>query len=260
MKEDTWTLIENELEHLQRKYSEEFFVLMGDFNTSTSEEPEIPLVSLSGKDLTSLRIPESYKIPRRSQDVKRKVSQWGRRLLGIFREFGLVIGNGRFGNDAGRGEFTCVSGTNFSVIDYVLVDSRLAPISLNLEVVHFAGSDHFPLIFYFQSTNISKNQWKREKLKYQTFGTGTSSTGLVKSKIQCEWVEKDVTRIKDYFCSEPMVQQLNALACEIEENTGNVNEVSSKFAELIRSPLLEKMRGNKKARSSTMNVNGKKKN
>ena len=38
-----------------------------------------------------------------------------------------------------------------------------------------------------------------------------------------------------------MVQQLNALACEIEENTGNVNEVSSKFAEQIRSPLLEKM-------------------
>ncbi|XP_065560717.1 uncharacterized protein LOC136027406 [Artemia franciscana] len=79
-----------------------FFVLMGDFNAYTSEEPEIPLVSLSGKDLTSLRIPESYKIPRRSQDVKRKVNQWRRRLLGICREFGLVIGNGRFGNDAGR--------------------------------------------------------------------------------------------------------------------------------------------------------------
>ncbi|XP_065569816.1 uncharacterized protein LOC136033115 isoform X2 [Artemia franciscana] len=103
MKEDTWTLIENELEYLQRKYSEEFFVLMGDFNAYTSEEPEIPLVSLSGKVLTSLRIPESYKIPRRSQDVKRKVNQWGRRLLGICREFGLVTENGRFGNDAGRG-------------------------------------------------------------------------------------------------------------------------------------------------------------
>ena len=238
MKEDKWTLIENELEYLKRKYSEDFFVLMGDLHAYTSEEPEIALVSLSGNDLTSLRIPESYKILRRGQDVKRKVNQWGRKLLGICREFGLVIGNVRFGNDGGRGEFTCISGINFSVIDYVLVDSRLAPKSLSLEVVHFASSDHFPLIFYFQSTNISKNQPKREKLKQQTFGTETSNTGLVKSRILCEWVEKDVTRIKDNFCSEPMVQQLNALACDIEENTGNVNEDSSKFAELIRSRLL----------------------
>ena len=47
-----------------------------------------------------------------------------------------------------------------------------------------------------------------------------------------------------------MVQQLNALACEIEENTGNVNEVSSKFAELIRSLLLEKMQKKGKQKSS----------
>ena len=168
-------------------------VLMGDLNAYTSEEPEIGLVSLSGNDFTSLWIPEDYKIPGRSQDVKRKVNQWGRKLLGICEEFGLVIGNGRFGKDAGRGEFACISGMNFSVIDYVLVDSRLAPESQNLEVVHFAASDHFPLIFYFQSTNITKNQRKREKLKHQTFGTETSSNFLIKSRILCEWMEKDVT-------------------------------------------------------------------
>jgi len=73
-------------------------------------------------------------------------------------------------------------------------------------------------------------------------------------------VEKDLTRVKEYFCLEPMVQQLNAIACEIEENTGSVNEVSSKFAELTQSPLLENMRkkGKQKSHFSTMNVNGKK--
>jgi len=74
------------------------------------------------------------------------------------------------------------------------------------------------------------------------------------------WMEKDVTRIKEYFCSEPMVQQLNAQACEIEENTGSVNEVSSKFAELIRSPLLEKMQKKEKQKAcfSTMTTMRKK--
>ena len=80
--------------------------------------------------------------------MNRKVNQWGRKLLGICGEFGQVIGNGMFGKDAGRGEFTCISGMSFIVIDYVLVDSTLSPESLNLEVVHFASSDHFPLIFF----------------------------------------------------------------------------------------------------------------
>ena len=60
-----------------------------------------------------------------------------------------------------------------------------------------------------------------------------------------------MTRIRDYFCSEPMVQQLNALACEIEENMGSVSEVSSKLAEPIRSPLLEKMQKKKGKQKST---------
>ena len=77
--------------------------------------------------------------------------------MGICVEFGLVIGNGRIGVDAGRDEFTCFSGMNFTVIDYVLVDSRLAPESQSLEVVHLAGSDHFSSIFNFHSINISKN-------------------------------------------------------------------------------------------------------
>ena len=47
-----------------------------------------------------------------------------------------------------------------------------------------------------------------------------------------------------------MVQQLNALACEIEENTGTVKEVSSKFTGLIRSPLLEKMQKKGKQKST----------
>ena len=59
-----------------------------------------------------------------------------------------------------------------------------------------------------------------------------------------------MTRIKDYFCSDPMAQQLNALASKFEGNTGNVNEVSSKFAELIRSPLLEKMEKKGKQKST----------
>jgi len=62
---------------------------------------------------------DDNKIPRWSQDVKRKANKLGRKLLGICGDFGLVIGRGKFGKDAGRGEFTCSSRMNFSVIDYI---------------------------------------------------------------------------------------------------------------------------------------------
>ena len=59
---------------------------------------------------------DDNKIPRWSQDVKRKANKSGRKLLGICGEFGLVIGNRRFGNDEGHGEFTCISGMNLVLL------------------------------------------------------------------------------------------------------------------------------------------------
>jgi endonuclease/exonuclease/phosphatase family metal-dependent hydrolase len=56
-----------------------------------------------------------------------------------------VIGNGRFGKDGEEGEFTCLSGTNPSVIDYVLVGIELVALTVDVEVLRVVGSDHLPV-------------------------------------------------------------------------------------------------------------------
>ena len=53
-----------------------------------------------------------------------------------------MIANGRFGNDKGRGEFTCLSGPTPSVVDYVLINTQFVPESINMGVLDLVGSDH----------------------------------------------------------------------------------------------------------------------
>ena len=57
----------------------------------------------------------------------------------------LSVGNGRFGKDAEVGEFTCLSGKNPSIIDYILVGLELVKYTMCVEVLSIIGSNHFPV-------------------------------------------------------------------------------------------------------------------
>ena len=82
----------------------------------------------------------------------------------LFRENGLVIGNGGFRKDKGKGDYTCFTGAKGSVIDYVLVDFPLAMCVRNVEVLPFVGSDHFPVLIEILQklpTNVLPTQHRR---------------------------------------------------------------------------------------------------
>jgi len=85
---------------------------MGDFNAFSDMEAEISDVLIP--DLGDF-VPIFYRIPRRNKDEKTKINLWVRKLLVFCGEHGLMIANGRFGNDKGRAEFTCLTGPTPSV-------------------------------------------------------------------------------------------------------------------------------------------------
>ena len=53
-----------------------------------------------------------------------------------------MIAKGRFGNDKGRGKFTCLSGPTPSVADYVLINTHFVPESINTGVLDLVESDY----------------------------------------------------------------------------------------------------------------------
>jgi len=53
-----------------------------------------------------------------------------------------MIAKGRFGNDKGRGKFTCLLGPTPSVVDYVLINTHFVPESINTGVLDLVESDY----------------------------------------------------------------------------------------------------------------------
>lgn len=138
-RENTWEILDDELSLIQESYSDFECVLMGDFNAYTGVEVEVP--DLLIPDLGDL-VPICCRLPRSNKDEKRKINVWGRKLLALCGEHGLIIANGRFGNDKGLGEFTCLSGPTPSVVDYALINTKFVPESIGIDVLDLVGSDH----------------------------------------------------------------------------------------------------------------------
>ena len=95
---------------------------MGDFNVHTGTEAEILDVLIP--DLGDF-VPICCRIPQSNKDEKTKINVRGRKLLALCGKHNLMFANSRFGNDKGRGEFTCLSGPTPSVVDYVLINTQL---------------------------------------------------------------------------------------------------------------------------------------
>ena len=117
--------------------------MRGDFNAYAGMEAEIPDVLIP--DLGDF-VPICCRIPRSNMEERRKINVWGRKLLPFYGDHGLMIANGRFGNDKGRGEFTCLSGPTPIVVDYALINTQFVPETINMGAIDLVGSDHRAII------------------------------------------------------------------------------------------------------------------
>ena len=138
-RENTWEILREEFSLIQESYRDLECVLMGDFNAYSGLEAVIPDELIP--DLGDF-VPICFRIPRSNKDEKRKINVWGKKLLAFCGEHGLMIANGRFGNDKGRGEFTCLSGPTSSAVDYMLINAQFVPESINMGVLDLVVFNH----------------------------------------------------------------------------------------------------------------------
>ena len=145
--EDTWEILENDMDRFSEQFPSDYFIFLGDFNGYTGEdegarEEEVGLEL--GKTNGVYMIEPSVR-RRTSKDGHRRKNNWGKKLLDFCGKQNLVILNGRTGKDKGVGDFTCFSGRSPSVIDYGVVSLGLLSCCVDFEVMALAGSDHVPI-------------------------------------------------------------------------------------------------------------------
>ena len=100
----------------------------------------------------------------------KEINAFGRSLLSMCTTFNMHILNGRAGTDANNGDFTCITNTGASVIDYIIVSTSLFFRLLNFSIALRTDSDHLPLTFeihsHFENTEREKEMNKTKIAKY----------------------------------------------------------------------------------------------
>ena len=130
------------------------YCIVGDLNAGTGRGPDSDPVHSGTANLE----PELCAVPTRANQDQ-TINHRGRELLDFCKSSGLVIANGRFGDDSDIGCYTCLSkgpgGTvGASLVDYLLINEKLVKRLKSFSVLSESSSDHMPLSFMFSTPGI----------------------------------------------------------------------------------------------------------
>ena len=222
-RENTWEILGEKFSLIQESYKDLDCVLMGNFNAYTGLEAEIPDGLIL--DLGDF-VPICCRIPRSNKDEKRKINVWGRKLLAFCGEHGLMIANGRFGNDKGRGELTCLSGPTPSVVDYVLINTQFVPASINMGVLDLVGSDHRAIML-----EVKIGQFVNHGSRVRNFYNADYRKICLEKRIRNDLTDKDIGAFRRELLDSHVKDKLKAL----EDNEKDAHSVIMLLNEIMGS-------------------------
>ncbi len=138
---NAFELLENQL----ITYCDKPLFLVGDFNARTKLLEEFISVDRYNLDLNDDPVSvarraenesllEEYGIPRERYSQDKSTNNYGLSLIDSCKNLGVVIANGRVGNDAYVGKLTC---RDASVVDYCIASPEVFPRFLNFKVLDF---------------------------------------------------------------------------------------------------------------------------
>ena len=233
--EDTFSILEREILELKNKFFNTKVLIAGDFNGYTSTEADFLPQSDRVHD-NFLFSDESMNLSARANKDPRNVNKHGRKLLDLCLGTGLGIVNGRTGQDAFTGEFTCYFGDNPSCIDYILSDPELFSAFSDFYVDCREESHHMPLCLTLflcdsdeqetiQSTNaeyLPRFSWQEEKANIFLEKFNAKDISVIGDKLTANNVNEAVETIIMYISQSAEDMKTNRLAKK--SKTVNRNE------------------------------------
>ena len=129
------------------------------------------------------KLTDNKKLERASMD-KRPLNGHGRQLIDLCKTTGMMIFNGRLGNDCGTGKFTRIQGASAGVVDYAFGSTTLFDKIIEFDVNDkFPESDYVPVSFSLSSNNMSEPEACEHKFRW---------TRLTRYK----WSDRDLPVVK----------------------------------------------------------------
>jgi hypothetical protein len=157
--QDGMVILKEKLLDLRTRYPDHKLLVTGDLNARTGSLQDF-LVDDASDYIPGMDwyIPDDFDIPRCSKD--RVVNDFGQGLIDLCTEMNIHILNGRAYGD-NPGQFTNITESGCSTVDYVIIDTKLYETVDKFEVSEFAETNHFPvsciLNWFFVNTDHAAN-------------------------------------------------------------------------------------------------------
>ena len=132
-------------------------ILAGDFNAQFGSKPDFIVCDKKCADIDDIDYIPDQPISRTSQD--NVCNARGSLLLDLCKSAGILLANGRLGNDTKHRSYSYYSKNTCSTIDYVISNEYCFPFIDNFIVGDFSMySDHSPLQFSVKTPHLVDNR------------------------------------------------------------------------------------------------------
>ena len=218
-------LLEEKISKIIDSYDNVDMMLAGDFNSRTGELDDF-IIDDSPDFIPELSENPSYDvddfdIPRASMD--KEVNKFGHDLISFCQSYGMHILNGRVSGDK-NGNITCVANGGRSVVDYMLVNTRLYNLIQHFEVIVRIESDHFPVICKVDCAFD-------ENLRSKTVTPTSSATNSATYK----WFSKAYAKFEEKLSDEVTERKINEISdlLSADVDGGKIDTIASLFQNLF---------------------------
>ena len=144
--DDKFLQIENDMIKFCNEYIGCKFMLMGDFNARTGDLLDCICQDGAYYIPVDSNIYDANYIDINRNNCDSESNVYGKQLVDLCKSASLCIVNGRTVGDR-DGQFTCMTETGQSVVDYLLISQSLFSQIIDFKVGNQIISDHFPLEF-----------------------------------------------------------------------------------------------------------------
>ena len=211
-----WVL-EEEIALLRNKFPNFEFVVSGDMNARTKDEPDYILDdNVRHLPLEQFYTPSFFQTPRLSKDLHGDINMHGQHLLlQICKEQDSHILNGRTEGDV-CGELTCFTHSGSSIVDYTLASSSLFQLFTRFEILPVDDYTHLPQAFTMNSFPVDNTSNEdRDKLASHP-------------RLRFRWTEESLEKLM----SENANVMFNRFHDMIDNN--NVNEATTVLTNVLQ--------------------------
>ena len=214
-------LLEEKIAKIMNQHHDCDILLAGDFNSRTDHLEDYILSDntdyipeIDGNDNYDT---DHFEVPRNSKDPEQ--NSFGRELITFCRSYGIHILNGRKEGDI-DGKITCISNGGSSVVDYMMVNTRIYDMVKRFEVLTRTESDHFPLICELDCKFMSHSSGESvlSEINFTSYKWCTSKENDFQEKLNDEYTSEKLDNIRGLLNQTPDINNVDKIVTLLQDS------------------------------------------